>query len=150
MHRRRQINTNFLPMTEVFLGNSMSKTPVRLTIILSLVLTTASCSVRTPSLEKQSQYVAGLFLLSSADGAFPEKTIRQYRELTALTGIDAAAATRLLDAYRENPAQWQKVHAGVSALLTEARKQSAPAAPESAANKPLPPQGRQAHAAIYR
>jgi hypothetical protein len=114
----------------------------RLTIIAAIIIAIASCSGPTPPMEKQAQFFAGVFLLQSTGDPYSAKTIGLFHELETLTGIDAAAAMKLLNSYREKPAQWQNLYTGITPLLTAAEKKFQTAVLKQETCPPAPLKGK--------
>lgn len=80
-----------------------------------------SATGAAPSIKKQSQFLAGLFLLQSRPDLSMEVRTRMFHTLNLLTGISAAEAVALLERYREKPAEWQKVYDAVIAAVSQAQ-----------------------------
>jgi hypothetical protein len=114
----------------------------RLAVIAVIIIAAASCSAPTPSREKQEQFFAGVFLLQSTGDPYSAKTIGLFHELETLTGIDAAAAMKLLDKYREKPRLWQDLFQGILSLLTAAENKPPAAVLKQESCQPAPLKGK--------
>ena len=92
-------------------------------IIMSMLILSAaivySATAAAPSIEKQSQFFTGLFLLQSRSDLSMDVRIKMFHTLSLLTGISAAEAVALLERYREKPAEWQKIYDAVIATVSK-------------------------------
>jgi hypothetical protein len=82
-------------------------------LLISLSMPGSRAVVAEPAPGAFTQYLAGIELLGN-DHRMDNKTkARRYRQLCALTGVDAGSAIKFLKRYGDKPAQWQKVQTSV-------------------------------------
>jgi hypothetical protein len=91
---------------------------IRFIIFISVLL---AIPVRSFSVtvEKKSEFFAGVLLLQSTTGIADTEKAKKYLQLRRLTGITTAQASALLRSVRERPEEWQAVQIAMSKLIDE-------------------------------
>jgi hypothetical protein len=108
--------------------------------ILIALLIAGMAAVHTnaaPSLDDQSRYFAGVFLITSAPGLSGKEKAMKYRELETVTGISTVRAQALLRLYRAKPAEWRELYDSIVKILDQVPA-APPAVTKKNTNAPVP------------